>query len=208
MEFTLDRAQRLAFAAANRRAMLLLHRAASDYLGARCCLLNGVLSGLELGSQAIEKHLKALLLFASPELNPKEFSHNIVRLSDRATRAGLVDLARHHETIQKFYGHFQSRYPDNPGGSTSASTGELAALDGLIIDLIEALPVPIEIRLSSGVYGRLAFLTGNSAFPDAQLLLKRNPALLAKLPSIVNDRERLASLALQPPQDSRAPLAD
>jgi hypothetical protein len=43
--------------------------ATNDYVACRCCLLNGLFPGLRLGAEAVEKYLKAFVLYAEPAHN-------------------------------------------------------------------------------------------------------------------------------------------
>lgn len=187
MPFTLDRTTLMKFSRLNQAAMLLMHRGTSDYVGCRCCLLNGVFSGLELGAQAVEKHLKAMLLFAEPGSNARSFNHKLPLLVKAIHEKRIADLSGHLETIEKLQSHYQARYPDNPGKATSASTGELQSIDSLMGDILEGMPVPEEVMLRSGVYVRaIASSEGTIVFPDEKWLLVNNSSLAAKVPFLVH----------------------
>jgi hypothetical protein len=43
--------------------------ATNDYVACHCCLLNGLFPGLRLGAEAVEKYLKAFVLYAEPAHN-------------------------------------------------------------------------------------------------------------------------------------------
>lgn len=167
MTFTLNRTSLMEFSRSNKAAMLLMDQGTSDYVGCRCCLSNGVFSGLELGAQAVEKHLKAMLLFAKPGNNARSFNHKLPLLVSAVQAEGIADLSGHIETIKKLQGHYQSRYPDNTGKATSASTDELQIIDELMHDILDRMPVPEEVLLRSGVYTRaIASSEGRPVFPD------------------------------------------
>ena len=67
------------------RATLLLNVAAHDYAAARCLLFNGMFEGLVLGAQAIEKCLKAYLIFADPQRPVKALNHSLPKLLAEAS---------------------------------------------------------------------------------------------------------------------------
>jgi hypothetical protein len=137
------------------RATGLLLSMAFDYAAARCLLMNGhIFGGLELGARAIEKTLKAFLLFDNPCRDVKRLSHALPRLLDEvAALHPSLDLQRFGPQVCRFERHFQARYPDNPNRSKSLSTAELAQLDEIVIFLNENLPIPHNVRSTSGLYG-------------------------------------------------------
>ena len=67
MVFTMTKEDVHSFARENKLAMQFLMVATDDYAGARCCISNSLLVGLVLGAQAVEKYLKAFILF---KINP------------------------------------------------------------------------------------------------------------------------------------------
>lgn len=199
MSFTLDRAALTEFARVHQRSILLVMRGASDYVGARCCLLNGVLSGLELGAQAVEKHLKAMLLFAVPETNVRAFNHKLPSLGKAVQEKGIANIMHCLPTIEKLQAHYQARYPDNPGQTLSASTGELEELDAVMNHFLDVMPIPKEVSLRSGVYALVtASSFRNMITPDEQWLLECNPMLQARVPALVEQTRQWLQYAYPP----------
>lgn len=196
MGFSLNQDELNNFARSNKEAMILMFRGTSDYVGCRCCLLNSVFSGLELGAQAVEKHLKAMFLFALPESKVRGFGHNLQTLVVLVGEKGIADLSSHMETITQLHSHYQARYPDNPNRPSFASTEELYKIDELMLDILEKMPVPEEILLRSGVYSRvLQSSEGRPVFADEQWLLANNHRLLAKLPMLIQRNKEWSSFA-------------
>jgi hypothetical protein len=190
MQFKLNKKRLMDFAGNNQLAMLMMHQATSDYVGCRCCLLNGVFSGFELGAQAVEKYLKAMLLFAHPSSNVRNFSHKLPSLVKNVQEKGIADLSKHSVTIQKLEGHYQARYPDNPRSITSSSTEELAMIDVLIMEILEKMPIPYEVLLNSGVYARAITSSDRTVvFPDEHWLLLHNIILQTRVPFLVQHKK-------------------
>ena len=174
------------FCSANQRAIMLIDRGTLDYVGARCCLLNHVFSGFELAAQSVEKHLKAMLVLRSPGLNVRGYTHKVIELAAAVQDAGIVDLSSHQQTIGRLHGHYQGRYPDNPGQLTSASTAEIVQIDLLLDRIVAAMPVLPDVAIRTGVYGRALLNIGlQLPFPETTWLLQSNVPLLTRFPSLV-----------------------
>lgn len=109
MSFQLDAAAVMQFSRTHKSAMLLMFRGTDDYVGARCCLLNGALAGLELAAQAVEKHLKAMLLFLQPAANVRAFSHRLPDLLREVCEGGLADLSAQAGAVEGLFAHYQAR---------------------------------------------------------------------------------------------------
>jgi HEPN domain-containing protein len=151
----LTQKETMEFARANQKAMLLLHTAAQDYAAARCLLINGLFSGLPSGAQAIEKLLKAIILFAEPGKSINN-THNLPALFGQAERLlpKLGTLA-FLPIADEFYGYYQMRYPDNPNRPSHASTGKFRDLDTMVIGLNFNLPCPRNVKMRSGLFAEL-----------------------------------------------------
>jgi len=152
------------FANEHSRATLLLRVAAHDYAAAGCLLFNGMFEGLVLGAQAIEKCLKAYLIFADPQRPVKALNHSLPKPLTEATALfpqlplqGFVPLA------EKFRRHYQARYPDNPDASTIKATADLRELDEFIIFLNENMPCPHNVKYRAGIYPLITFSLGYKA---------------------------------------------
>lgn len=61
-KLTMTDEQVFEFARKNKAAMLMVDVAAKDYVACRCCLINGLFTGLVLGAQTVEKMLKGYIL--------------------------------------------------------------------------------------------------------------------------------------------------
>jgi len=135
--------------------MLLLLTASHDYAAARCLLLNGLFSGLPLGAQAIEKLLKAAILFADP-VKAVDKTHNLSSLLVRAECLfpSLKPLSLG-AIASEFFGYYQMRYPDNPNYPSHASTGKFRDLDTMVIGLNFNLPCPRNVKMRSGLFAEL-----------------------------------------------------
>ncbi|MBA3693789.1 MAG: hypothetical protein H0W77_10185 [Acidobacteria bacterium] len=179
---SLTRAQTREFACNNQNAMLMADVATIDYAGCRCCLINGLLVGLVLGAQAVEKFLKAYILLLDPAKRMKDFSHKIADLAHNAEAldSGL-DITEFYPLIDRLQTYYQTRYPDNPNQPNDMTTAELIEIDKLVIYLNEHLPMPDEIKYRSGIYSRL-FISkernlDSSLFPADVWLTKQNESV-------------------------------
>src|ERR1700731_1209194 len=90
------------------RATLLLRVAAHDYAAARCLLFNGMFEGLVLGAQAIEKTLKAYLIFNDPNRPVRALQHSLPKLLTEADALfPQLALQRLMPVVEKFRRHYQ-----------------------------------------------------------------------------------------------------
>lgn len=161
--------------------------ATDDYSGARCCLLNGPLVGLILAAQAVEKYLKAIILLRNPSYNLKRLNHILLDAVSEATRLETsLNLSRHSKTISSLEQHYNSRYPDNLNQSSIKGTNELVKIDELIIDIVEHIPLPIDIKYRTGLYACVCSSRERKGppFPDEIWITKSNAALSPLLPRI------------------------
>lgn len=173
MTLTLNRNGINEFARKNQSAMLLIHQATEDYISARCLLLNGLMPGLTLASQSIEKYLKGFLLLRDNTINPRQFSHNLVDLFDNLKIISNFNWDTYDNLISRLRGHYQARYPDNHDRSMSMSTVELIEIDQLAINLVEQMPMPDEVKYRSGLYVEVT----DSNFTPINWAIKQNQAI-------------------------------
>ena len=173
------------------RATLLLLTAAHDYASARCLLLNGLFGGLVFGAQAIEKLLKAYILFIDPGREVKKaFSHSLTKLLQEAdSLSPQLGLSKYGPLVQKFSGHYATRYPDDPAASKSMTTADLFELDEFVIFLNENLPCPRNVKYRTGLYALITFSLGpaRTVTPWEQWIKARNQSLAPLVPLINAD---------------------
>lgn len=120
--------------------------ATDDYTACRCCLLHGLFPGLRLGAEAVEKYLKAFILFHDPSVEMK-YGH---RIKEIAAAAGAIESriesrfnpVRFSEIFDRLETHYRNRYPDARNFTREASTAELADIDELILYICACLPIP------------------------------------------------------------------
>ena len=125
------------------KAVEFVIAATEDYAACRCCLLNGLFSGLYLGAEAVEKYLKAFLLYVDPTIDVrKEYSHGITKLAAKACslKPGS-DLSQFTKVIDRLEMHHNNRYPDHPKFKRDASTDELLAIDELVLLTVDSIPI-------------------------------------------------------------------
>ena len=172
-------------------ATLLLLTAAHDYAAARCLLLNGLFGGLVLGAQAIEKLLKAYILFADPRREVKKaFRHSLTKLLQETDKLyPHLCFSEQAPLVQKFSGHYAARYPDDPAASKSMTTADLFELDEFVIFLNENLPCPRNVKYRSGLYALITFSLGlgNSVTQWEEWVKAANQPLAPLLPRINSD---------------------
>ena len=131
------------FNRANSEAVKFITAATDDYAACRCCLLNGLFPGLRLGAEAIEKYLKAFVLYADPSLKVKNYLHSIKDLVSVAlSLESSFDAARFGQVIDRLETHYRHRYPNVPDFKHDASTSELVGIDEMVLQISECLPIP------------------------------------------------------------------
>jgi hypothetical protein len=127
----------------NREAGEFAVAATDDYAACRCCLLNGLFPGLRLGAEAIEKYLKAFVLYGDPSLRVKNYLHSIKDLvSVASSLERRFDAARFGHVIDRLETHYRHRYPNVPDFKHDASTSELVGIDEMVLNISECLPIP------------------------------------------------------------------
>jgi hypothetical protein len=171
-------------------ATRLLLVAAQDYASARCLLQNGLLTGLVLGAQTIEKLLKAYLLFDNTKSNVRRLSHSLPRLLREVdTLFPSVPLSEFAPLAEKFSRHYATRYPDNPNASKSMTSADLFELDAFVVFLNENMPCPRDVRCRTGLYALITFSLGYSAMvtPTESWIKNGNRPLAPLLPRIAAD---------------------
>lgn len=131
--------------------------ATDDYVACRCCLLNGLFPGLRLGAEAIEKYLKAFVLYGDPSLDIRNYKHRIKDLASVATSLEpRFNAAQFSHVFDRLETHYRHRYPDVPDFRRDASTAELVGIDGAVLHLCECLPIPEVPKLRN--YGLFYFV--------------------------------------------------
>jgi len=142
---------------ANSMAIKFNGRADSDYIAARCCIINGLLSqGFVLAEQAIEKKLKSLLLLLNPLENVKQYrNHQIEPLIKRIQILSDLGLNNYLTFGKKISDLFTlNRYPDHglPICTYGMSSLELATFDEMYFYLMEISPLIDEIKYRISLY--------------------------------------------------------
>jgi len=138
---TMDDVQ--AWALAHRRVIRLLHAAAQDYVGARCCALNWLLPiGFVLGAQAAEAYLRALLLC----VGEKRFGrHRFRQLLERASKVA-PQLSKFDSLITMLSHAHSERYGDaDPGRTAGYSSADIVLLDEFVVAVLEHIQIPEEV---------------------------------------------------------------
>ena len=175
------------FARQNQKAMLLLHAATQDYAAPRCLLLNHLFVGLSIGAQAIEKYLKAAILFAEPSREVRRLGHNISELLSEAECCipSLAHLALK-DSADRFVQYYQTRYPDNSNQPLSMDTGRRDELDLFVIGVNSRLPIPRNVKFRSGLYAEITFSLGyeQTVSPNERWIKEWNSALMPLWPEI------------------------
>jgi hypothetical protein len=180
---TLTSKESLEYARKNLYATMMFGSAGEDYIACRCCLLGGLFAGLRLGSEAVEKMLKAYIYLATGAKSKLTRSerHNPYLLK-RELIATHPDpkLDSFDDPLRKLYGHYQRRYYDNPDQLREASCEELSYVDDLFIYLVETLPMPDEVKYRGMFF---AFLCDEKArrYTNYHWATHNNRALQGKL---------------------------
>jgi hypothetical protein len=174
------------------KAVEFVMAATEDYAACRCCLLNGLFSGLYLGAEAVEKYLKAFLLFVDPSIDvKKEYSHGITKLAAKASsvKPGF-DLSRFTKVLDRLQMHYNNRYPDHPKFKRDASTDELIAIDELILLIVNSITIPEVPKLRNFGYFYIACCPWQPQMNPLKDWLERENLALQRVPDSLEERYR------------------
>jgi HEPN domain len=120
----------LNFNSTYKAAVGFLELGTDDYVASRCCLLNGIFPGLRLGTEAVEKYLKAFILYRGDNTKYRQ------SIKDLAAAASNIEPAfstvRFSHIIDRLETHYRHRYPDVSDFKHDARTDELAGIDEVI----------------------------------------------------------------------------
>jgi HEPN domain-containing protein len=141
---------------ANNKSTWFLQVATHDYVAARCCLLNGLLSGFVLAHEAIEKLLKACIYLADPNFRPgASEEHRLEVLADHVHRLHPAVEFSEDELLylKKLTTYFETKYPDaKVPRPSSVSTAELVQIDQLFVRLSFEIPLVPELKWRIGIF--------------------------------------------------------
>ena len=183
-----------------RHAALLVFSANDDYLLCRVGLTRWITAAFIPGHQAIEKYLKAFIVFADPEVSDASdirrlikkrgsgteglpASHNLLHLY--AWAAELACLPNEPPEILKLLNRlYVHRYPDNPVTSGGASSSQLAEIDSAVMQLWQWFDAiePFFFLTHGPFMWHFAAVSGNANEFISHFLpviSDQNPALLA-----------------------------
>lgn len=187
MALTMTREQFAEYARDNQYATMMLMGASLDYVACRCCILNKLHSGFRLASEAVEKLLKAFIFVATgaePTLrgnarhNPYLLKQELIGVHPDHKLDSFDDLLR------KLHDHFQGRYYDNPTTGEGASSDELDQIDDLFVYLMEALPMPDEVKYRCRFFDDLCDVELRGYWRNYHWATESNRALQGKMESI------------------------
>ena len=152
----------------------------NDYVACRCCLLNGVLlPGFRLAAEAIEKYLKAFILYCDPTFDVEAYNHRIRKIAAEANRfEPHFNTRLFRRVFKRLETHYRRRYPDARNLPHQASGAELVEIDELVLHICDCLPIPEELKFR--IYGPFCFLCRSNASqvqPYAKWLEQKNLAL-------------------------------
>jgi hypothetical protein len=184
---TLTREEVTQYARKNLYPMMMFGDAGFDYFACRCCVLNGLHPGFRLASEAVEKLLKAFIYLATGAKSKLKGNdrHNPYRLKQELTAANPdPKLDTFDDLLKKLYDHYQSRYFDNPTTGRGASGGELDEIDDLFVYLIEALPMPDEVKYRGTFFAFLCDENARRYWRNYHWATERNHALQGRMGSI------------------------
>lgn len=167
----------------NKQAVTFVNESCDDYICSRCLILNNLVGGQILASQALEKILKAFILFENPEVNvKKKYAHHITNIiSDLPDKQiNWIKSNNLSEIAQYLQDAYKCRYEL---GKTIDSWGNfyknarLDKIDNIICGLNDQIDIPIVAK--SGIGFNLALKAGNATHTNAKRnwLLKDNMAI-------------------------------
>ncbi|NUY01560.1 HEPN domain-containing protein [Paraburkholderia youngii] len=159
-------------------------QSAEDYAAARCCLLNGLFPGFVMAEQAVEKLIKAFILFMDPGFKPKgKKGHDLARLIEVLhSHYGHISLAPYEKTIELLQSSYDGRYPDSGSDSLAHMTSQLHDVDELYVYLLDQSPITGELRYKIGAWPYLyAAYFGMTNMPDPKWMMLNNLAAIRLL---------------------------
>jgi len=136
----------------NQYATMRFFDASKDYVAARCCTFNGLVSvGFILACQAVEKILKAFIYLENGEQMKQ--GHNPYKLKEKLKTLRDYKIDRYDTLLKKLYDHYLARYYEDcrrhEDGTSGACSDELMEIDKLWLELVRRLPIPDEVRYRS-----------------------------------------------------------
>jgi len=187
MGLKLNRQDVAKYCSEHQYSMLMINDATYDYIAARCCIINYLFPGYILACQAIEKMLKGIY-YVVTKIKPPNI-HNLYDLKEELKNYQDFHLDSYDHLLKELFGHYQSRYFDNPNGVTSKeiSQEKVDEIDEIWFHLIEILPFPDEVKYRSGTYSILCGRKSNKSNKDREWIVKYNN-LLKKRIEIIEKR--------------------
>jgi hypothetical protein len=188
----------LEFNTTYRAAAEFLELGTDDYVASRCCLLNGVFPGLRLGAEAVEKYLKAFVLYIDPARKLRKYDHGIKDVAAAASELRPnFDLKHFAHIIDRLETHYRHRYPDAPDFKHDARTDELPGIDELVLYIYGSLPIPEVPKLHT--YGYYSFVCRASirAMEPYKKWLERDNIALSRIHDSLLQRYQIAEEELR-----------
>lgn len=187
-----------------------------DYLLARFGISKVLLSGFELGTQAVEKLLKAFLLFSDPTLGKKEknvlravrarakelggtkeLAHDVVAALDLAEKSGFSSSPVLRDRVERINAYYLKRYPSGGFlGGLSLSTGEVHDFDETVFEIWDAFKnLNAEYYYTSGILRDVYGLALGGPLPwwdhRFEILTEKNLAFARRKDDITRGIEEL-----------------
>jgi len=155
-----------------------------DYIAARCCLINGLMSSYTLASFAVEKILKYCLVLKGMDISEVEkIGHDLQDLSIGSAIFRGDDFRIHSDFIVNLNNVYQAfRYPNKPGKFLAHhriklnTSNDLSKLDDLIIYLIKGLPSPCPYFYISRIMQVIFSSSVNKVYSLKRWFAERNEA--------------------------------
>lgn len=173
------------FGRRNGSALRLYKDACNDYLGYRCCYLNGILiPAYTLAQQAIEKQLKSILLILNPEEKVKKYLHDLKALILKLANDYNFEAKQYLELGTRLSNLYElNRYPGNKLEQEikeyNMGGAEYEEIDNIFIFLADKSQV-IECRKARGQLFTYLFSDNPNLRVYRHWLRKENKALEIK----------------------------
>lgn len=167
------------FYSTNKQAARLMEIAFQDYVAARVCILNMCFSGLQLAAQAVEKQLKAALLFVDPSvLSRINRTHDLLKLAHMLEQHPKgVHMKSYCGHLKELNDAYNRRYPENWPKHFSVSTGDVKILDEVFCYLTDNMSIPDEVKYSWGMHSYIFDLWDDRPSPIAYWSREQNSVL-------------------------------
>jgi hypothetical protein len=131
-------------------------RGAAEYVGARCCAMNGAYASLLLATEVVERYLEITIrLDKSKQARSERTDGNVETMLVEVIRRGITEISEFQPIVAKLREIVDGRRPATLGGAPftrEALTTYLEQIDELVFILLDRIDAPDEFKFSVAPY--------------------------------------------------------